>query len=76
MSSFRLTLSLSLQNAAAVSGSKITALKEGVPIVVDGKVIGGVGIGGVGIAGGTGEQDAEVAKAAYQSLLAELAGRK
>jgi glc operon protein GlcG len=53
------------------SGGKITALKGGVPIVVEGQVI-----GGVGIAGGTGEQDAEVAKAAYQSLLAALGGRK
>lgn len=64
-------LNLSLQNAAASSGGKITALKGGVPIVVDGQVI-----GGVGIAGGTGEQDAEVANAAYQSLLAALGGRK
>lgn len=66
-----LLLNLSLQNAAASSGGKITALKGGVPIVVEGQVI-----GGVGIAGGTGEQDAEVAKAAYQSLLAALGGRK
>ena len=66
-----LLLNLSLQNAAASSGGKITALKGGVPIVVEGQVI-----GGVGIAGGTGEQDAEVAKAAYQSLLAALVGRK
>jgi glc operon protein GlcG len=64
-------LNLSLQNAAASSGGKITALKGGVPIVVEGQVI-----GGVGIAGGTGEQDGEVAKAASQSLLAALGGRK
>ncbi len=64
-------LNLSLQNAAASSGGKITALKGGVPIVVEGQVI-----GGVGIAGGTGEQDTEVAKSAYQSLLAALGGRK
>jgi glc operon protein GlcG len=66
-----LLLNLSLQNAAVASGSKITALKGGVPIIVEGQVI-----GGVGIAGGTGEQDLEVARAAYQSLLAALAGRK
>jgi glc operon protein GlcG len=66
-----LLLNLSLQNAAMASGGKITSLKGGVPIVIEGQVI-----GGVGIAGGTGEQDAEVAQAAYQSLLAALAGRK
>lgn len=33
-------LSLSLQNAAAVGGAKMTSLKGGVPIVVDGQVIG------------------------------------
>ena len=51
-------LNLSLQNAAAASGGKITTLLGGVPVVVDGQVIGGVGVGG-----GTGEQDAEVARA-------------
>jgi glc operon protein GlcG len=64
-------LNLSLQNAAMASGGKITALKGGVPIVVEGQVI-----GGVGIAGGSGEQDLEVAQAAYQALLAALGGRK
>jgi glc operon protein GlcG len=66
-----LLLNLSLQNAATASGGKITALKGGVPIVVEGQVI-----GGVGIAGGSGEQDLEVAHAAYQTLLAALGGRK
>jgi glc operon protein GlcG len=66
-----LLLNLSLQNAAMASGGKITGLKGGVPIVVEGQVI-----GGVGIAGGSGEQDLEVAQAAYQSLLAALGGRK
>ena len=51
-------LNLSLQNAAAASGGKITTLYGGVPVVVDGQVIGGVGVGG-----GTGEQDAQVARA-------------
>ncbi|AMV38645.1 GlcG/HbpS family heme-binding protein [Planctomyces sp. SH-PL62] len=59
-----LLLSLSLPAAAAASGGKLTALKGGVPIVVDGQVIGAVGVGG-----GTGEQDAEVAKAGIQALL-------
>ena len=60
-------LSLSLQNAAQASGGKLTTLKGGVPIIVDGQVIGAVGIGG-----GTGEQDAEVAKVAIQALIDRL----
>lgn len=60
-------LSLSLQNAAQASGGKLTTLKGGVPIVVDSQVIGAVGIGG-----GTGEQDAEVAKVGIQALMERL----
>jgi glc operon protein GlcG len=60
-------LSLSIQNAAAASGGKITTLKGGVPIVVDDQIIGAVGVGG-----GSGEQDAEVAKAGIQALLDAL----
>lgn len=63
-------LSLSLQNAAQASGGKLTTLKGGVPIVVDGQVIGAVGIGG-----GTGEQDAEVAKAGIQTLMDRLTAK-
>jgi glc operon protein GlcG len=61
-------LNLSLQNAAAASGGKITTLRGGVPIVVDDQVIGAVGVGG-----GTGEQDAEIARAGA-SAVAEGAG--
>jgi glc operon protein GlcG len=60
-------LNLSLQNAAASSGGKLTTLKGGVPVIVDGQVIGAVGVGG-----GTGEQDAEVAKAGIKKLLDAL----
>jgi glc operon protein GlcG len=60
-------LNLSLQNAAAASGGKLTTLFGGVPILVDGQVIGGVGVGG-----GTGEQDAAVAKAGIARLQAAL----
>lgn len=60
-------LSLSLQNAAQASGGKVTTLKGGVPVVVDGQIIGAVGVGG-----GTGEQDAEIAKAGIQALLDAL----
>ncbi len=61
-------LSLSIQNA---SGGRITTLKGGVPIVIDGQVVGAVGVGG-----GTGEQDAEVARAGIQSLLETVADKK
>jgi uncharacterized protein GlcG (DUF336 family) len=60
-------LNLSLQNAAAASGGKITTLLGGVPVVVDGQVVGAVGCGG-----GSGEQDAEVARAAVAQFLADL----
>ncbi len=60
-------LNLSLQNAAAASGGKITTLHGGVPVVVDGQVIGAVGVGG-----GTGEQDAVVARAGIDAFMAEL----
>jgi glc operon protein GlcG len=59
-------LNLSLQAAASASGGKLTTLLGGVPIVIDGQVIGAIGIGG-----GTGEQDAEVAKAAVAQFLTE-----
>ena len=64
-------LNLSLQNAAAASGGKLTTLKGGVPIVVDGQIIGAVGVGG-----GTGEQDAEVAKAGIEKLLEAIGGKQ
>jgi glc operon protein GlcG len=62
-------LNLSLQNAAAASGGKITTLLGGVPIVVDGQVVGAVGVGG-----GSGEQDAEVAKAGVAAVADALKG--
>ena len=64
-------LSLSIQNAAAASGGKITTLRGGVPIVVSGQVVGAIGVGG-----GTGEQDAEIAKAGIQALLDILGDKK
>jgi len=64
-------LNLSLQNAARDGGGKITTLKGGVPIVIDGQVIGAVGVGG-----GSGEQDAEVARAGVQALLDQLGGKE
>jgi len=61
-------LNISLQNAAAASGGKITSLLGGVPVLVDAQVIGAVGVGG-----GTGEQDAQIARAGIQALVDLLA---
>jgi len=60
-------LNLSVQLTAMAGGGKLTVLPGGVPIVVDGQVIGAVGVGG-----GTGEQDAEVARAGVVAFLAGL----
>ncbi|WP_425618793.1 heme-binding protein [Anatilimnocola sp. NA78] len=60
-------LNLSVQIAAGQSGGKFTTLKGGVPVIVDGQVIGAVGVGG-----GTGEHDAEIATAGIEALLKEL----
>lgn len=56
-------LNISLQNAASASGGKVTTLYGGIPVVVDGQVIGAVGIGG-----GSGEQDAQAARAGVQAF--------
>jgi glc operon protein GlcG len=66
-----LLLNLSLQNAALAGGGKITTLKGGVPVVIESQVVGAVGVGG-----GTGEQDAEIAKAGITALLEELREKK
>ena len=60
-------LNLGIENAASASGGKITALKGGLPVIVEGQVIGGVGAGG-----GSGEQDAEVVHAGIEALLNQL----
>jgi glc operon protein GlcG len=57
-------LSLALEHAAQASGGKVTTLKGGVPVEVDGEVIGAIGVGG-----GTGEQDVEVCKAGIAALV-------
>ncbi len=60
-------LNVSLQNAAQASGGKITALLGGMPVMVDGQII-----GAVGIAGGTGDQDAQIARAGVQAFMDQL----
>jgi glc operon protein GlcG len=65
-----LLLNLSLQNAAVASGGKMTSLKGGVPIHVDGQVVGAVGVGG-----GTGDQDLDIAKAGL-ALLEKALGKE
>ncbi len=60
-------LNLSLQNAASASGGKLTTLYGGVPVVIDDQVVGAVGVGG-----GTGEQDATVARAGIEALVNDL----
>jgi glc operon protein GlcG len=60
-------LNISLQNAAMASGGKVTTLYGGVPVIVDGQVIGAVGCGG-----GSGEQDAEASRAGIQAFTDRL----
>jgi len=60
-------LNMSLQAAASDSGGKITMLLGGLPIVVDGQII-----GAIGVAGGSGEQDLEVAKAGVAAFVVGL----
>ena len=53
---------IAIKLAIATDGNRIN-LPGGVPIIVDGHVIGGIGVGS-----GTGEQDLEVAKAGIAAL--------
>jgi glc operon protein GlcG len=56
-------LSLAVEHAAMQSGGKFTTLHGGIPILLDGQVIGAVGVGGA-----TGAQDAEIAAAGIMGL--------
>jgi glc operon protein GlcG len=64
-------LNVSLQLTASASGGTVTTLYGGVPIVVEGQIIGGVGVGGA-----TGEQDAEIARAGIARLLETIKPRQ
>ena len=54
---------LAIEHAAAASGGRITILYGGIPIVIDGQVVGAVGVGG-----GSEEQDVNVGKAGAAAL--------
>jgi glc operon protein GlcG len=56
---------------AAASSGKVTNLPGGVPLLVEGQVVGAIGVGS-----GTSEQDVEVAKVAVAAFLASLAKSK
>lgn len=60
-------LNLGLVLTAMAGGGRATPLFGGVPIEVDGQVIGAVGVGGA-----TGEQDAEIARAGIAKLVDAL----
>ncbi|MEL6224761.1 MAG: heme-binding protein, partial [Cyanobacteria bacterium J06627_8] len=52
---------------ALTTGGQLTNLKGGLPIVIDGQVVGAVGVGS-----GTGDQDVEVGMAGIAALEAAL----
>lgn len=55
---------------ALATGGRLTNLKGGLPIVVNGHIVGGIGVGS-----GTGEQDLEVARAGVATLGAAAGAR-
>ncbi len=63
-------LNIGLALTAMAGGGRATPLYGGVPIEVEGQIIGAVGVGG-----GTGEQDAEIARAGIAELLQALGPR-
>ena len=57
------TFNLAIEHAAVANGGKLTILYGGIPIIVDGQVVGAIGVGG-----GTEEQDVSVGKAGAAEL--------
>ena len=57
------TFNLAIEHAAAANGGKVTILYGGIPIIVDGQVVGAIGVGG-----GSEEQDVSVGKAGAAAL--------
>ncbi|MBE9138872.1 heme-binding protein [Nodosilinea sp. LEGE 07088] len=56
---------------ALATGGQLTNLKGGLPIVIDGQVVGAIGVGS-----GTGDQDVEVAEAGIAALKAAVGAEK
>lgn len=52
-------------NLALATGGKVTNLRGGLPIRIDGQLVGGIGVGS-----GTGDQDVQVAEGALKALSA------
>ncbi|TCT11932.1 uncharacterized protein GlcG (DUF336 family) [Tepidamorphus gemmatus] len=65
MPTSRLPVDMEVKLALA-TGGRLTNLKGGVPIIVEGECIGGIGVGS-----GTGSQDLEVARAGLAAIGAE-----
>ncbi len=61
------SLDLGLALAGAAGGARITPLLGGVPILVDGQVV-----GAIGVAGGRGDQDAEIARSGIAALTEDV----
>lgn len=61
------TFNLAIEHAAAANGGKLTVLYGGIPVIVDGQVVGAIGVGG-----GSEEQDVSVGKAGAAALEAAL----
>lgn len=59
-----------LKLAVATDGEMVN-LKGGLPVIVDGQVVGGIGVGS-----GSGEQDLEVAEIAVARLREQIAGTR
>ena len=57
------TLNLAIEHAAAANGGTLTILYGGIPIVLDGQVVGAIGVGG-----GSEEQDVRVGQAGAIAL--------
>ena len=57
------SFNLAIEHAAAANGGRLTILYGGIPIIVEGQVIGAIGVGG-----GTEEQDVTVGKAGAAEL--------
>jgi len=64
------SFNLAIEHAAAANGGKLTILHGGIPIIIDGQVIGAVGVGG-----GSEEQDVSVGKAGAAALQTALGSK-